>query len=269
MMAPIFIMSSPRSGSTLLRYLLDSHPSICCPAELRLGFVCQGVSQMMELTTDGARAFADQSDRSTHFTAVRGVVEGILLDYCRRKGKDIWCEKSPDNIDYLQLLCAVFPDARHICLHRHALDVARSSLAVDGPFSARSMVAKHPGNALAACVERWCVVTERLLALEGACQKRAVRVLYEDLVSDAEVTVKGVLEFLGLPAVPDLARVAFTAPHDRGPEDVRIRGFAAVTRERIGLGRQMSVSQLPTRLVSRMYDLLACVGYHDHHEPDR
>jgi protein-tyrosine sulfotransferase len=262
MMAPIFIMSGPRSGSTLLRYLLDSHPSICCPAELRLGFVCQGVSQMMELTTEGAKPFADQDQRSAHFTAVRRVVEGILNDYCRRKGKDIWCEKSPANIDYLQLLCAVFPDARHICLHRHALDVARSSLAVDGPFPAPSTMVKHPGNALAACVERWCVVTERLLALEGACEKRTVRILYEDLVSEADVIMKRVLEFLELAEVPDLARVAFTTSHDRGPEDIRIRGFTAVTRERIGLGRQMDVSLLPTRLVSRMHDLLACVGYH-------
>jgi hypothetical protein len=34
---PIFILSCYRSGSTLLRYILDSHPDVYCPPELSLG----------------------------------------------------------------------------------------------------------------------------------------------------------------------------------------------------------------------------------------
>ena len=34
--APTFILSSVRSGSTLLRLLLDSHPDICAPHEMHL-----------------------------------------------------------------------------------------------------------------------------------------------------------------------------------------------------------------------------------------
>ena len=41
---PIFIASHARTGSTLLRYIIDTHPALCCPPELALGQLCSALS---------------------------------------------------------------------------------------------------------------------------------------------------------------------------------------------------------------------------------
>ncbi|MCA1568243.1 MAG: sulfotransferase [Acidobacteria bacterium] len=33
----MFVLCTPRSGSSMMRYILDAHPRICCHAELSLG----------------------------------------------------------------------------------------------------------------------------------------------------------------------------------------------------------------------------------------
>jgi len=42
--APIFILSAARSGSTLLRYILDHHPEIACPPESNLSVAAEAMS---------------------------------------------------------------------------------------------------------------------------------------------------------------------------------------------------------------------------------
>src|SRR5438067_867005 len=65
--APIFILSNPRSGSTLLRFLLDAHPSICCPGELRLGAICEFVTTAVESTLGQLSASPASTDRKVCF----------------------------------------------------------------------------------------------------------------------------------------------------------------------------------------------------------
>jgi hypothetical protein len=38
---PIFVLTVARSGSTLLRFILDSHPDLACPPETNIGPVLQ------------------------------------------------------------------------------------------------------------------------------------------------------------------------------------------------------------------------------------
>jgi protein-tyrosine sulfotransferase len=74
---PIFILSDFRSGSTLLRYVVDAHPRLCCPAELRLAYLCQRALQVASLLTTGddvesLRGGSDAID------CVRRIVEELM-----------------------------------------------------------------------------------------------------------------------------------------------------------------------------------------------
>ena len=252
---PIFILSNPRSGSTLLRYCLDAHPSICCPAELRLGAVCQALAQLVELTTSPDTTEERIEGR---FRVVRSLVDELLGRYCQLKGKSRWCEKSPANLDLLQIISAVFPDAHYICLHRNPLDVVRSTLDVYGPAPPflQEHLRKHANDTIAAYLDRWCGRTERLLAFERAHQGQSIRMKYEEFVSDPEGHLGTLSLFLQVTQVPGLSKKAFATAHDHGPGDIKIRGTERVEVDRIGKGTALGLSKVSPILVDRMGSLL-------------
>ncbi len=47
--SPVFILTLPRSGSTLLRFLLDSHSHITCPPETQMALLCSNVLTQEDL----------------------------------------------------------------------------------------------------------------------------------------------------------------------------------------------------------------------------
>lgn len=260
--APIFIISNFRSGSTLLRYMLDTHPDVCCPGEMRLGHLCQRLFNSVEPVSGGA-AMDDEDavDYAEPVGVVRRLVDEIMASYCLRKGKVRWCEKSPANVEMLNVLSTVFADAHFICLHRHAVDQSCSTLDVEGTAHLQSYLTRQSGNAAAAALDRWCDVSERLLALEHAHHRKALRVRYEDLVSDPEGEVERMTKFLGLRAVPNLSVEAFKVKHDRGARDPKIARTGRVHRDRVGAAGGIELEALPVELRSRVSALLRVLDY--------
>jgi protein-tyrosine sulfotransferase len=260
MAPPIFILSDFRSGSTLLRCVLDTHPSVCSPAELSLAQFCQSALHLVAMTTDEGRQLTEQEHRQ-RICSVRDMVDRVMDSYCLRKGKDRWCEKSPANTDVLFVLGTVFPDAHYICLHRHGLDQAHSILGVEGFGRLQPYLIRQRGNAEAAAIDRWCRQTERLLAFEHINRRRVRRVIYENFVAAPEDELRGIMEFLGLPCIAGLSRAAFEAKHDDGPGDVIIKSTTAVLRTRAGRGRNLSLGGVGAELRERFAGLLNGLGY--------
>jgi protein-tyrosine sulfotransferase len=260
---PIFIISNYRSGSTLLRFLLDAHPQVCCPAELRLGTLAQQLFNVAELlTADGSRADAWTGDRMhTRVGTVRTLIDSIMADYCRRRGKERWADKSPANCEVLHVLQAVFPDAHYICLHRHALDQIQSTFDLQGRWHVQPYLARYKGDVVAAAIDRWCTVTERILALEHAQNGRSLRITYEDFVEDSEREMERIMRFLEIASVRGLSQWAFQRPHDQGPADWKISGTSEVVRSRVGGGRGIGTEGVPAVLQTRLIGLLAHLGY--------
>src|SRR5262249_42877086 len=99
---PIFILALPRSGSTLLRTLLDSHPSIACGPETPWLGAHQPSSVMAlhQFLTESpfgyCRNFGVAPDVVTD--ACHQFVTSLLEGYARSKGKQRWAEKTPDNL---------------------------------------------------------------------------------------------------------------------------------------------------------------------------
>jgi hypothetical protein len=159
------------------------------------------------------------------------------------------------------VLRSVFPDAQCICLHRHALDQVRSSLDVEGAVHVQAVVARYQGDVVAALVDRWCSVTEKLLAFEHVQGEAAIRVTYERFVEAPEEELHRVMRFLDLAPANGLLAAAFRERHDSGPADIKIRGAKAVERDRVGKGRDIDLSRVPNDLRDRLGRLLAVVGY--------
>lgn len=261
MNGPIFILSDFRAGSTMLRFILDAHPDICCPAELGLAQVCQSVFRVAELTTDDRSRDADELFEM-RVGIVRKVVDDLMCGYCARRSKARWCEKSPSNTSHLGLLRAVFPDAYFVCLYRQALDQIYSFLELD-EIEKRLQVywLRHHGNLLAAAADRWCTQTESLLAFEGQGGVKVRRVYYERVVAATEEELASLLSFLEAPWVPDLSVAAFQTDHERGPADKKVERTVAVDSKRTGKGCRLDLTTIPNEIWHRVLSIQGRLGY--------
>lgn len=266
--APIFIVAHGRSGSTLLRYLLDSHPDVASPAEVELGPLCEALTHTLSLTQ---RSNHPIEGKQRTCEAVRHAVDAIMTPYAHTRAKSRWCDKSIRNANHLDLLSEVFPDAQFICLHRYCLDVVHSTIEAckfGYPGRLAEYVAHRADNIVEALVESWCDRTSTLLEFECAHSSRCTRVLYEHLTIEPERVMRRVFEFLRLSFDPDLLRSAFVTSHDLGPGDWKIRSTTRIHSGSVGTG----AANLPLAFISKtrlkmMKGLLTDLGYDDRGRP--
>ena len=270
---PVFILSCERAGSTLLRYIIDTHPEICSPGELHLGHLCEDLGHVADLLSVGEVAGAANSeDRLRRINAeVRRMVTGLMETYAKSKGKRMWCEKTPRNLGYLDILKAVFPDAKYICLHRNCMDVVHSCIEsskvgffVDISYYAKNIPSTYARSAFghaSVFADSWADKTGRLLAFERENPEQCFRVKYESLVADPVATLGPMFEFLGLDFDPAMLDGVFTSKHDRGPGDVKVMYAKKINRKSIGMGSTVSRRLLPGELLARVNGLLEELGY--------
>ncbi|HXT68231.1 MAG TPA: sulfotransferase [Vicinamibacterales bacterium] len=260
---PVFLVSHARTGSTLLRYLLDAHPSLCCPPELALGRLCRDLLYTAALALGETRAVPDSPSAGTVAEARRHVDE-LMTACCVRHAKPRWCEKSTNNVEYLDALRTVFPDAQYICLHRNCLDVVESLLQLfrygfTGRYAV--LVSRSPSNVLDAMIDTWIEATERILALEAAQPEACLRVRYEDFVERPAASAERIFTFLGLPFDEGILSTMFTASHDQGPGDLKIQFTNAVLANRVGRGSRLPRGQISTDRFAQLNKLQTELGY--------
>src|SRR5690606_6370060 len=123
---PIFILAAGRSGSTLLRYMLDSHRDVSSPGALFLGQLCSWLVTSLPRLWPSGNIGADSQVQSEVLLEARRIVDQIMAGYLSRTGKRLWCEKTPANLGHLSSMAQIFPEARYICLYRSCLDTISS-----------------------------------------------------------------------------------------------------------------------------------------------
>lgn len=175
---PVFLLSAIRSGSTLLRCLLNSHREICCPHELHLGRLRIDASDeyvALALETLGL------SPKHLHLMLWDRVYDSIL----RCSGKSVLVDKSPSNTPLWRDLIGFWPAARLIILRRNPAAIVRS------------IVDANDGRTVDDAVE---LVVQAVGQLEAALHHTVPSYMlrYEDLVEDAPAVLTPLCRFLGV-----------------------------------------------------------------------
>lgn len=172
---PIFIVGMPRSGTSLLEQILDSHRQVAGAGELP---DIARLSERLKLgQTSPLQAATDYLERRrTAFPQARRVTD-----------------KMPHNFQHLGVIAACFPNAPILVCRRdpddNALSIWRQRFSVAPPYS-------HSLTDLAAHY----AAHEHILASWSACIPNPIRtIVYEELVQDLSGTVRTLLEFLDLP----------------------------------------------------------------------
>lgn len=197
------IVGSPRSGTTLLRFMLDSHPELAIPPEtgfltfkpkpwwkgdeLREGFF-QALVNYPSWPDFGMpeEAFWEALLEITPFNILDGFRTFYRL-YAARFGKPRWGDKTPVYCMDLDAIRQVMPEARFIHIIRDGRDVA---------LSLRGMWFS-PGREIETQAAYWCkcVLAAREAGL-GASDYLEVR--YEDLILSTRATLERICAHIGL-----------------------------------------------------------------------
>jgi hypothetical protein len=179
--APVFILSSVRSGSTLLRVMLNSHSQIHAPHELHL----MGVRT--RFTSRHARAAMAElglSPEQLEFLLWDRIMHRELVQH----GKRIIVEKTPSSAMMWRKIKRAWPDARFIFLLRHPGAVTESWDRARPRRTRETVIAE---------------VTRYLTAVDRARSRNdGLTVRYEDVTADPEREMRRICEFLGIDFEP-------------------------------------------------------------------
>lgn len=194
----------------------------------------------------------------------RRIVDDLMEQYVSAKGKQMWCEKTTENLRYLRILNEVFPDARYICLYRNCMDVVHSSIECSrfgfmpelAPYAQ-----KRPDNIVAAMVDSWVEKTTTLHEFELAHPEQCFRIKYETLVTEPAQTLPPMFAALGLSWDERILKQVFSTQHDQGSGDRKVLFTKKINIDSIGRGSTISRSNIPEDLLDQMNRLLARLDY--------
>ncbi|GAB2848197.1 sulfotransferase [Actinocorallia aurea] len=235
--SPVFVLSSQRSGSTLLRVILNSHSQIRAPHELHL----------RTLKVEPSREFSDDVMGALGLT--RKELEHLLWDRIlhhemERSKAQVIVDKTPANALMWRRFHTAWPKARYIFLLRHPQSVVES------------VMNRRKGAELDAVVQE---TYNYVAGVEEARQNLdGVTVRYEDLTADPERETKRICEYLGLPW--EAGMVDYGA-QDHGPIKPVFGDWSA----NIKSGKVQAARPLPTieTIDPKLLDIVKAWGYLD------
>jgi Sulfotransferase family len=203
-MAP-FIVGVPRSGTTLLRLMLDAHPRLAIPPET--GFLSRlvrlpwlwpaglGRRRLLTIITRAqswpdfhldAHALAEALDAVKPFTLADGLRAFYRL-YAARFNKSLWGDKTPLYGRHAYAIARLLPEARFIHLIRDGRDVA---LSLRTTWFA-------PSRRVDALAGYWARELQRARR-QGKRLKYYTEVRYEALLRNPEQVLRDICQFLEL-----------------------------------------------------------------------
>ena len=232
---PVFILSSVRSGSTLLRVMLDSHSQIHSPHELHL--IGLGVQLDGRHVTTAMRELGADSDHLEYLLWDR-----LLHREMVRHGKKRVVNKTPSDALMWRRIVECWPDAQFIYLQRHPAAVT------DSWHRNRSQWTRER---TAEDVRRYMTAMEL-----ARVERPGLTVRYEDLTREPERELGRICSFVGVAFEPAML--------DYGQSDHgRYVAGLGDSSARIKTGKVQPVTPLPTaaEIPPALRDISRAWGY--------
>jgi hypothetical protein len=202
-----FIVGSPRSGTTLLRMMLDAHPELTVLPETHF------LPELIEATENGATAaeaahvvaehrrwndfHLEEGELASRMQAAgehpdpASAIRAFFDLYAEKQGKQRWGDKTPEYALAMGQISELLPEARFIHVIRDGRDAALSRIRWKLQRTGK------PANIerLARRWRRWI----RRAREQGEQVPHYTEVRYEDLILETETTLRRLCDFLDLP----------------------------------------------------------------------
>jgi hypothetical protein len=218
----VFVVGCPRSGTTLVRLILDANPALAIPVESHFLLGLRPRPWRARRDPVGAigshfsvrRWDVDAGElealvRSSGETTFAGVAGAYFAAYAALHGKTRWGDKTPGYVAHLDTILGMFPGAQIVHVLR------------DGRASARSMSEQPWGPPTAISGGHWWrrkVERGREFGRRAAVDSY-VELRMEDLTADPEGATRTLCDQLDLTYDPAMLQY-----HERATERVRIAG---------------------------------------------
>ncbi len=221
---PFFIIGVERSGTSLLRLMLDNHSRIAVPFEShfiplihrRLSEFgdlsrCENASRLLgeirqdEFVIAGGLIPDAEAVLAHPVRCYRDLIDAIFSEHAHREGKLRWGDKTPAYIEALDVLNGLFPETLFIHIVRDGRDVALSHRRLKWQVHLPTIAARWQRQALSA--HRF----GRLL------KGRYLEIRYEALAISPVSVLKQVCTFLEEPYDPAMLDY-FQRPAEQVPE---------------------------------------------------
>ncbi|MGP3969795.1 sulfotransferase family protein [Streptomyces sp. 6N223] len=264
------LIGCPRSGTTLLRRLIDAHPQVFCPPELNL------VSSMARMLRDQHLAHGLPVGLLSGFRCagypeqllldrMRGLVVDVYSELAQSAGKSLWVDKDVFSGFFVGELERLFDGtARYVWLVRHPLDVAVSMaelFARQGAFPREfhGYVTRHP-VIVEACAQAWVDINRAMAELAARAHDRVLRMTYEDLIAAPDSELARVSRFLDVPEAPGITASALADRKNYGKGDWKTWSKDSVDTAAVGRWHTLQPTTID-RLVAITGDTMRELGY--------
>jgi Sulfotransferase family len=230
---PLLILGVRRSGTTLLRVMLDRHSQLAVPDESY--FVPQLADRHLRHVDpddliDDLRRINTVAEWDVPLDKVRArlrddmpigeAIGTVYAVYADERGKPRWGDKTPMYMQNLRLLERLFPDALFVHLIRDGRNAALSFLEMPRGLVTETWM--HPrAPADFACQWRAEVTAARRLGRRVGTS-RYLEVRYEDLVADVEAALRRICVFAALEYEPAMADYAGNVDVSAKPHQQRL-----------------------------------------------
>lgn len=189
----IFIGGMPRSGTTLMRVMLDAHPEVRCGEETRVIPRVLGLkNQWQHSEKESKRLLEAGLSDGVLSSAIAAFILEVIAKHAEPAPR--LCNKDPFTLKYTLELARMFPSAKFLLMIRDGRAVVHSiisrSVTISG-FDLRNF---------RSCLEKWNSAMENMYYLcMKAGSSRCLPVYYEQLVLHPEEVMRKVLGFLDIP----------------------------------------------------------------------
>lgn len=209
---PAFLLATERSGSNLVRSILNAHPDLTAPHPLETAYPWRSTVPPSDLSASERRGLVrdvlvnknysfhplvdplsvsnvQERVESAEIPSYLTVQESLYREYVEETGTRRWVSKDPGLWHYLDEVLSYYEDPKFVYLVRDARDVALS-------FKTSNVWKYHPYFTAG----RWREEQRAGLALLDALDDDRIHLLrYRDLLEEPEPEARELCSFLGLP----------------------------------------------------------------------